>query len=205
MVRVQSNSLTGSSESRSPQTKGTGKGACETQNQEPDGVPDSKLHKLAGPHCAALERPPSTPEIRSQASGAQKFSRIGDRPNMIPAARETKVTLSYLVVPHTLHSEWMVAIVVVLVDRQNSRGSINDRHARAKDIPSQPIIPTNAANHEGRNFLVVEPAREGKIIGEPAISLPVFGYGTSPCFLSPVRICEFYQLLYLRVPAAADH
>jgi hypothetical protein len=65
---------------------------------------------------------------------------------MIPAACVPQVTLSYFVVPHTLHSERMVAVVVLLVDRQNSRGSINDRHARIKDIPSQPIIPQTLLN-----------------------------------------------------------
>ena len=66
---------------------------------------------------------------------------------MIPAARETKVTLSYLVVPHTFISERMVAVIVVLVDRQNNRGSINDWHAGVQGVLNQPIIPGNAANY----------------------------------------------------------
>jgi hypothetical protein len=52
-----------------------------------------------------------------------------------------------LVVPHTFISERMVAVIVVLVDRQNNRGSINDWHAGVQGVLNQPIIPGNAANY----------------------------------------------------------
>jgi len=184
-------SLTGSLESRPPQTKGTAKRACETQNSEPDGVPD--LGSVEGvPDSASSPRSPRA-QSRRQSFG-------GD------PSRLRSEGYAELSVPST-HLAFRAdgSRSRGSGGSQNNGGSINDRHARVKRTPSQPISPSNAANDEVRDLLVVEPAREGTIVDEPAISLVVFAPGAAPCLLSPVRICQFDQLLYVRVPAAADH
>ena len=78
----------------------------------------------------------------------QGFSRIPDMAQVAPASGQLEIPLRLSTAPNSLLSQWMVAVIVILMDRDYDGRKIHDGLVRLKRLPHHPVIPADASHRQ---------------------------------------------------------
>src|ERR1700682_4083493 len=121
------------------------------------------------------------------------------------SARERQISTRKFIRPYAFLPFGMIGITMILMDRENAAGSIDNGNARLKRLPYEPVIPTNAADNKCRYLLVVQVPCKTEIVNPPAISLVICFARELANFIAPPRAGEINGLRNLGVPPPDHH
>src|ERR1035437_7865661 len=99
----------------------------------------------------------------------------------------------------------MVRVAMILMNRDNAAGSIDDGNTRIKRFPNEPVIPVDTTDHKCRYLLIEQVPRKTEIVNPPPVSLVVCRTGEVAGFIAPSQAIEINRFHNLGVPAPTYH
>ena len=90
--------------------------------------------------------------------------RVGDGAQVAMTANQLKVYPLIFAVPDALFPLGMVAVIVILVHRENDFRGIDYWFGGREHLPNQPVVPERTADCEGRKISAEDTAGKRKIV-----------------------------------------
>src|SRR5690348_13026149 len=122
----------------------------DAENGEPERLPDVVNRDASPLSHIAMDRRKVSSRVLLEPFFAQHFGRIRNRPQMLPSAGQPMIRSRFFSPPYAFLSLRMVSVIVILMDGQDRPRGVHHRLSHFQRFPERPVVPKNAAHHEGR-------------------------------------------------------